>query len=1652
MKKAFTLSFLATTLASILPLSTYAAIVRGDVDYQYFRDLAENKGKFFVGATNIPVLNNKDQQIGTFLNVTPKKLIEIEPPRFDVSLCFSDNPPPQCNGEEPPRYKEVILDPVEIPMIDFSSINRTLGFATLVNPQYVISVNHNQSYNSVQFGDSSSNKLDDHHYDYRLVKRNNYQPDPAKLKADKGKNGESRERNDNGEKIIYDISNKPTDRWDYHAPRLAKLVTEVVPAKQIEPENGQSLYDYYEQFGDRTLFPMFIRAGSGKQAIVNNITDRLKKGRIEIGSGTFLIGGSVLPVSSDTDNGLSKILVALSNKTNDVFQDHGYGPLTTIGLPGDSGSAIWGYNLKKKEWVVLGVYSDYFSEGNIPGGDVFKSYWNYHHPHYVRALEKENTAGTITTTGATLTWKPQGNSSTISDGTTSLKVDLADTALPTLKGHNGNINDNPWNPQLHHGKTFHINGENNTFILTGDVNQGAGAIHIHSNATFQGETDNISWLGAGLDIDKDKTVTWKLHNPNGDRLSKIGKGTLLVNGKGKNLGSISVGDGTLILDQQADENGEKSAFSEVGIVSGRPTVILNSANQVNPNNIYFGYRGGKLDLNGHSITMHRIQNSDDGAVIVNNNAQKAAKLHLTGIASPTAEQVKVTAISRPDQISPNMATTDIFAFQRLPNQPTNYIRLKKPLTVKQITEIFNARKLFVDIDIRTGLIRDNEYFETLGTNEDLAKSKVLAEKVKSAEGSFLPYSGYFGERDANNKGILDVIVNTEVANGKLLITGGTNLNGNLIAEGTSELILSGRPTPHAYDHLKNQEVIVEGDWLNRKFSATTFTAKDNGKIEVSRNVSNVTGHFNLANNATAQIGFSQSKSQQCIRSDRTGMTTCNVATLSDADLNSWERTIVNGNATLNDNSTFRLGSKATMSGSITAEETTHLQLDNGSVLNLTGISKTGHFTADTGSTVNLSSTLTILTSTVLDVLNMASGTLELRGTLTANTLSGNGVFKFTTDLAQTTSNVVKIIGSASGQFTAEISPIKEANSLDKIKLLEISGENNFSLTLKEPMESGEYTYDLEKVGMAYYLKPTKKEEPKITQKGESVTADPLPEYTGTVEITKKGESVTAEPLPEYTGLVEITKKGESVTADPLPEYTGLVEITKKGESVTADPLPEYTGLVETTQKGESVTADPLPEYTGLVEITKKGESVTADPLPEYTGLVETTQKGESVTADPLPEYTGTVEITKKGESVTADPLPEYTGLVEITKKGESVTADPLSEYTGLVETTQKGESVTAEPLPEYTGLVETTQKGESVTADPLPEYTGLVETTQKGESVTADPLPEYTGLVETTQKGESVTADPLPEYTGLVETTQKGESVTAEPLPEYKDSTIFVSEPAAQINALLSLTTEVDKAIISPSTNNQKVWANIGTTDSTYRSTINNFNQRLTQTHLGVESVLNNNIVIGAILSKSQSKNDFKQSFNGKGTTTMLSLYGKKEWENGISIGIDTSLGKTQNTVTYMDKSTKFNRDIIVVGVNISKYWAVQGFNIKPTMGVRYYHLSSVNYPLPMANINTPSVDLVSYQAGLSISKTFDINKVKITPEISSYILNVNHGKLKTQINARNLEQGIGNQFKQEMGISLSFHNWNTRINAGILKGNKRQNQKSLSFKIGYEW
>ena len=979
-KTVFRLNFLTACISLGIVSQAWAGHTYFGIDYQYYRDFAENKGKFTVGAKNIEVYNKNGNLVGTSMT--------------------------------------------KAPMIDFSVVSRN-GVAALVGDQYIVSVAHNVGYRDVDFGAEGSNP-DQHRFSYKIAKRNNYKNDQT----------------------------HPYEK-DYHNPRLHKFVTEAAPIDMTSDMNGN-------KYTDRTKYPERVRIGSGWQFWRNDQNN----GDQVAGAYHYLTAGN-----THNQGGAGG---GWSSLSGDVRQAGNYGPIPIAGSSGDSGSPMFIYDAEKQKWLINGV----LRTGN-PWAGTENTFQLVRKSFFDEILEKDLRTSFYSPSGnGAYTITDKGDGSGIVKQQTGrpseVRIGLKDDKLPAegkddVYQYQG---PNIYLPRLNNGGNLYFGDQKNgTVTLSTNINQGAGGLYFEGNFTVSSE-NNATWQGAGVHVGEDSTVTWKVNGVENDRLSKIGKGTLHVKAKGENKGSISVGDGKVILDQQADDQGKKQAFSEIGLVSGRGTVQLNDDKQFDTDKFYFGFRGGRLDLNGHSLTFKRIQNTDEGAMIVNHNTTQVANITITGNESIIA-----------------------------------------PTTKKNINKL--------------------DY------------SKEIA------------YNGWFGETDENkHNGRLNLIYKPTTEDRTLLLSGGTNLKGD-ITQTKGKLFFSGRPTPHAYNHLDKRwsemegipqgEIVWDYDWINRTFKAENFQIKG-GSAVVSRNVSSIEGNWTVSNNANATFGVVPNQQNTiCTRSDWTGLTTCKTVDLTDTKvINSIPTTQINGSINLTNNATvnihglaklngnvtlinhsqFTLSNNATQIGNIKLSNHANATVDNANLngnVHLTDSAqfslKNSHFShqiqGDKDTTVTLeNATWTMPSDTTLQNLTLNNSTVTLNSaysassnnaprhrrsletettptsaehrfnTLTVNgKLRGKGTFQFTSSLFGYKSDKLKLSNDAEGDYTLSVRNTgKEPEALEQLTLVESKDNKPLSDKLKFTLENdhvdaGALRYELVKNNGEFRLhNPIKEQE------------------------------------------------------------------------------------------------------------------------------------------------------------------------------------------------------------------------------------------------------------------------------------------------------------------------------------------------------------------------------------------------------------------------------------------------------------------------------------------------------------------------------------------------------------------------------------------------
>ncbi|HEZ2202697.1 TPA: IgA-specific serine endopeptidase autotransporter [Neisseria meningitidis] len=915
--KRFKINAISLSIFLAYALTPYseAALVRDDVDYQIFRDFAENKGKFFVGATDLSVKNKQGQNIGNALS--------------------------------------------NVPMIDFSVADVNKRIATVVDPQYAVSVKHAKAeVHTFYYGQyNGHNDVADKENEYRVVEQNNYEPHKAWGASNLGR------------------------LEDYNMARFNKFVTEVAP---IAPTDAGGGLDTYK---DKNRFSSFVRVGAGRQLVYEKGAyhqEGKEKGydlRDLSQAYRYAIAGTPYKDINIDQTMNTEGLIGFGNhnthySAEELKQALSQDALTNYGVLGDSGSPLFAFDKQKNQWVFLGTY-DYWA------GYGKKSWqeWNIYKKEFADEIKQRDNAGTIKG-NREHHWKTTGTNSHI--GSTAVR--LAGNERGANNGQN---------------VTFENNG---TLVLDQNINQGAGGLFFKGDYTVKGANNDITWLGAGIDVADGKKVVWQVKNPKGDKLAKIGKGTLEVNGTGVNQGELKVGDGTVILNQQADADKKVQAFSQVGIVSGRGTLVLNSSNQINPDNLYFGFRGGRLDANGNDLTFEHIRNVDEGARIVNHNTGHASTITLTGKSLIT--DPKTISIH---YIQNNDDDDDGYYYYR-PRKP---IPQGKDLYFKNYR--YYALKSGGSVNApmpENGQTENNDWI-LMGSTQEEAKKNAMNHKNNQRISGF---SGFFGEENGKgHNGALNLNFNGKSAQNRFLLTGGANLNGKIsVTQGN--VLLSGRPTPHARDFVnkssarkdahfsKNNEVVFEDDWINRTFKATEIAVNQSASFSSGRNVSNITANITATDNAKVNLGY-KNGDEVCVRSDYTGYVTCNTDNLSDKALNSFGATQINGNVNLSQNAALVLG-KAALWGQIQGQGNSSVSLNQHSKWHLTGDSQV-HNLSLADSHIHL---------------NNASDAQSANKyhTLKINHLSGNGHFHYLTHLAKNLGDKVLVKESASGHYQLHV--------------------------------------------------------------------------------------------------------------------------------------------------------------------------------------------------------------------------------------------------------------------------------------------------------------------------------------------------------------------------------------------------------------------------------------------------------------------------------------------------------------------------------------------------------------------------------------------------------------------------------------------------------
>ncbi len=1536
------------TLSVIYALTPYteAALVRDDVDYQIFRDFAENKGKFFVGATDLSVKNKQGQNIGNALS--------------------------------------------NVPMIDFSVADVNRRTLTVIDPQYAISVKHVKGDEISYYGHHNGHlDVSNDENEYRSVAQNDYEPNKNWHHGNQGR------------------------LEDYNMARLNKFVTEVAPIAPTSAGGG------VETYKDKNRFSEFVRVGAGTQFEYNsryNMTELSQAYRYAIAGTPYQ---DVNVISNLNQEGLigfgDNSKYHSTKKLKEVLSQNA---LTNYAVLGDSGSPLFAYDKQEKRWVFLGAY-DYWA------GYQKNSWqeWNIYKKEFADEIKQRDNAGTIKGDGEHH-WKTTGTSSHI--GSTAVR--LANNERDANNGQN---------------VTFEDNG---TLVLDQSINQGAGGLFFKGDYTVKGANNDITWLGAGIDVADGKKVVWQVKNPNGDRLAKIGKGTLEINGTGVNQGQLKVGDGTVILNQQADSNQKVQAFSQVGIVSGRGTLVLNSSNQINPDNLYFGFRGGRLDANGNDLTFEHIRNVDEGARIVNHNTSHVSTITLTGkslITDPKAISIHY--------IQNNDDDDDGYYYYR-PRKP---IPQGKDLYFKNYR--YYALKSGGSVNApmpENGQTENNDWI-LMGSTEEEAKKNAMNHKNNQRISGF---SGFFGEENGKgHNGALNLNFNGKSAQNRFLLTGGANLNGKIsVTQGN--VLLSGRPTPHARDFVnkssarkdahfsKNNEVVFEDDWINRTFKATEIAVNQSASFSSGRNVSNITANITATDNAKVNLGY-KNGDEVCVRSDYTGYVTCHNGNLSEKALNSFDATQINGNVNLNQNAALVLG-KAALWGQIQGQGNSRVSLNQHSKWHLTGDSQVHNLSlADSHIHLNNASD--------------AQSTNKYH-TLKINHLSGNGHFHYLTHLAKNLGDKVVVKESASGHYQLHVQDKTGEPNQEGLNLFDASSvqdRSHLSVSLANHyVDLGALRYTIKtENGITRLYNPYAENRRRVKRAPPPAvnTASQAQKTTQTdgAQISKPQNIVVAPPSPQANQTEEALR--QQAKAEQVKRQQAEAEkVARQKDEEAKRKAAEIARQQEEARKATELAAKQKAEEERKAAEIAKQKAAAEEAKRQAAELLEK-QKAEAEAQALAARRQAEAEEAKRQQEALSRQQEEARKAEELAAKQKAEEDLKAAELAKQKAEEERRQATQSQPKSRKRRAI-SSEPSSDVIARALPRI--AKNSNPDGSDYEAIPL----DALEDEDVSESVsTSGKQPQDN--TELHEKVETVGLQPRAAQPQARAAAQADAVSTNTnsalsdamassqfiLLdtgsSLVQQITQTELSANKENN-VWVSNTAYDRHYSSTqYRQFSAKRSQIQIGVDHYLSKNTQVGTVLSYVRNSNVFDQA-SGKNTFVQANTYGKYYFDYGWYISGDIGVGQLRSQLQTQQKA-KFNRIATQAGITMGNRIDINRFEILPSIGVRYSYLSPIDYKLDSDSLKVDRISIKTALAKLDLAYQFNIGEFSLKP-ILSMVYVINSGEGIVNIGGQNYRYKSDNQQQYSAGMALNYRSLTFNINGGAIKGRQLSNQKFLQIKM----
>lgn len=842
---------------------------------------------------------------------------------------------------------------------------------------------------------------------------------------------------------------------------------------------------------------------------------------------------------------------------------------------------------------------------------------------------------------------------------------------------------------------------------------------------------------------------------------------------------------------------------------------------------------------------------------------------------------------------------------------------------------------------------------------------------------------------------------------------------------------------------KNNEVVFEDDWINRTFKATEIAVNQSASFSSGRNVSDITANITATDNAKVNLGY-KNGDEVCVRSDYTGYVTCNTGNLSDKALNSFGATQINGNVNLNQNAALVLG-KAALWGQIQGQGNSRVSLNQHSKWHLTGDSQV-HNLSLADSHIHL---------------NNASDAQSANQyhTLKINHLSGNGHFHYLTHLAKNLGDKVLVKESASGHYQLHVQDKTGEPNQEGLNLFDASSvqdRSRLSVSLaNNHVDLGALRYTIKtENGITRLYNPYAENRRRVKPAPSPATNTASQAQTDSAQIAKPQNIVVAPPSPQANQAEEA--KRQQAKAEQVKRQQAEAEKVAHQKAEEAKRQQDALARQQAEQERQRLEAERQAAEIAKQKAEAEEAKRRAAEIAEQKAAAEEAKRQAAELARQQEEARKAAELAAKQKAETERKAAEIAEQKAEAEREAAELAKQKAEEEGRQAAQSQPKRRNRRAIPPELSSDATTRALPRIARNSNPDASDYeeipldaLEDEDVSESVdTSDKQPQDN--TELHEKVETVSLQPRAAQPRAQAAAQPQAQAVAQADAVSTNTNSALSDAMASTQSILldtgaSLTRHIAQKSRADAEKNSVWMSNIGYGRDYASAQYRRFSSKRTQTQIGIDRSLSENMQIGGVLTYSDSQHTFDQA-SGKNTFVQANLYGKYYLNDAWYVAGDIGAGSLRSRLQTQQKAN-FNRTSIQTGLTLGNTLKINQFEIVPSAGIRYSRLSSADYKLGNDSVKVSSMSVKTLTAGLDFAYRFKVGNLTVKPLLSAAYF-ANYGKGGVNVGGNSFAYKADNQQQYSAGAALLYRNVTLNVNGSITKGKQLEKQKSGQIKI----